>query len=210
MNARRGFWPVDQMDKKLLDNEIFYCEPLLAKEENLRLIQKFHVAEETGLGLEMYLKRYAVSDEMAHEARTYLVKDNVTDEIVGFFSLKTGMVASKKKRSLFHMEIDSLPAVELANFAVNSAYKAAHKEQTGIGSIIFLDFVLPIIKMASEWVGICIVYIFALPYAQLIKYYETLNFRRLGRVEEAFVHRNYKPRYDEGCIFMSRPLYAED
>lgn len=53
------------------------------------------------------------------------------------------------------MEIDSLPAVELANFAVNSAYKAAHKEQTGIGSIIFLDFVLPIIKMASERVGIC-------------------------------------------------------
>lgn len=210
MNARRGFWPVDQMDKKLLDNEIFYCEPLLAKEENLCLIQKFHVAEKTGLGLEMYLKRYAVSDEMAHEARTYLVKDNVTDEIVGYFSLKTGMVASKKKRSLFHMEIDSLPAVEFANFAVNSAYKAAHNEQTGIGSIIFLDFVLPIIKMASEWVGICIVYIFALPYAQLIKYYETLNFRRLGRVEEAFVHRNYKPRYDEGCIFMSRPLYAED
>ena len=71
------------------------------------MIQKFHAAEKTGLGLEMYLKRYAVSDEMAHEARTYLVKDNVTDEIVGYFSLKTGMVASKKKRSLFHMEIDS-------------------------------------------------------------------------------------------------------
>ncbi len=210
MNARRGFWPAGQMDKKLIENEIFYCEPLLAKEENLRLLQKFHVAEETGLGLEMYLKRYAVPDEMSHETRTYLVKDNVTDEIVGYFSLKTGMVASRYKRSLFHMEIDSLPAVELANFAVNSAYKAAHKEQTGIGSIIFLDFVLPIIKMASEWVGICIVYIFALPYTQLIKYYETLNFRRLGKVEEAFVHRNYKPRYDEGCIFMSRPLYAED
>lgn len=210
MNARRGFWPAGQMDKKLIENEIFYCEPLLAKEENLHLLQKFHVAEETGLGLEMYLKRYAISDEMSHETRTYLVKDNVTDEIVGYFSLKTGMVASRKKRSLFHMEIDSLPAVELANFAVNSAYKAAHKEQTGIGSIIFLDFVLPIIKMASEWVGICIVYIFALPYTQLIKYYETLNFRRLSKVEEAFVHRNYKPRYDEGCIFMSRPLYAED
>lgn len=198
------------MDNKLIDNEIFYCEPLLEKEENLHLIQKFHVAEETGLGLEMYLKRYAVSDELSHEARTYLVKDNVTDEIVGYFSLKTGMVASRKKKSFFHMEIDALPAVELANFAVNNEYKAAHKEQTGIGSIIFLDFVLPIIKIASERIGICIVYIFALPYAKLIKYYETLNFRRLGRVEEAFVHRNFKPRYDEGCIFMSRPLYAEE
>lgn len=198
------------MDKKLIENEIFYCEPLLTNEENLRLIQKFHVAAETGLGLEMYLKKFAVSDELTHEARTYLVKDNVTNEIVGYFSLKTGMVASRKKWNLFQLEIDSLPAVELANFAVNSAYKAVHREQKGIGSIIFLDFVLPIIKMAADKVGICIVYIFALPYSNLIKYYETLNFRRLSKIEEAFIHRNYKPRYDEGCIFMSRPLYAED
>lgn len=158
----------------------------------------------------MYLKRYAVSDELSHEARTYLVKDSVTNEIVGYFSLKTGLVALRKKWSLFHFEMDSLPAVELANFAVNSVYKAAHKEQKGIGSIIFLDFVLPIIKMAAERVGICIIYIFALPYSHLIKYYETLNFRRLDKFEEAFIHRHYKPRYDEGCIFMSRPLYAED
>ena len=139
-----------------------------------------------------------------------MVKDNATNEIVGYFSLRTGMVASRKKWNFFQTEIDSLPAVELANFAVNSAYKAAHKEQTGIGSIIFVDFVLPIIKMAADRVGICIVYIFALPYRNLIKYYETLNFKRLSKVEEAFIHRNYKPRYDEGCIFMSRPLYAED
>lgn len=198
------------MDNKLIENEIFYCEPLMASKENLRLVQKFHVAAETGLGLELYLKKYAVSDEMSHEARTYLVKDNVTDELVGYFSLKTGMVASRKKWNIFNLEIDSLPAVELANFAVNSAYKAAHKEQTGIGSIIFLDFVLPIIKMAADKVGICIVYIFALPYRNLIKYYESLNFKRLSKVAEAFIHRNYKPRYDEGCIFMSRPLYAED
>ncbi|MCM1539896.1 MAG: hypothetical protein NC121_01400 [Blautia sp.] len=160
--------------------------------------------------MEMYLKRHAVSDELSHEARTYLIKDNLTNEIVGYFSLKTGMVASRRKSNFFQMEIDSLPAVELANFAVNSTYKAAHKEQTGIGSIIFLDFILPIIKMAAEKVGICIVYIFALPYNHLIKYYETLNFKRLNRMEEAFIHRNYKPRYDEGCIFMSRPLYTEE
>lgn len=74
------------MGNKLIDNEIFYCEPLFADEENLRLIQKFHVSAETGPGLEMYLKRQAVSDEMAHEARTCLVKDNVSNEIGGYFS----------------------------------------------------------------------------------------------------------------------------
>lgn len=85
------------MNNKLINNEIFYCEPFLANKANIEAVQKFHVAKETGLGLEMYLKQYAVSDELSHEARTYLVKDNVTDEIVGYFSLKTGMVASRKK-----------------------------------------------------------------------------------------------------------------
>ncbi len=196
------------MSKKLIENEIFYCEPLLEKEENIGLIKDFYVAEKTGLGLELYLKRHAVSDELSHEARTYLVKDSITNEIVGYFSLKTGMVATRNKWNLFKLDIDSLPAVELSNFAVNSTYKAVHEEQTGIGSIIFLDFVLPIIKMAADKVGICFVYIFALPYHNLIRYYETLNFKWLSKVEEAFIHRNYKPHYDKGCIFMSRPLYA--
>ena len=129
MNARRGSWQKESMKDRLLENEIFYCEPLLAEEDNIHQIQKFHVATETGLGLEVYLKRYAVPEEMSHEARTYLVKDNITKEIVGYFSLKTGMVAARKKRRFFHTEIDSLPAVELANFAVNSAYKKAHKSR---------------------------------------------------------------------------------
>jgi hypothetical protein len=197
------------MGNKLITNELFYCEALLSNEENLQLIQKFHVAAETGLGLEIYLKKYAVSDELTHEARTYLVKDNISDEIVGYFSLKTGMIASKRRRKLFQYDIDSVPGVELSNFAVNSSYKETHKEQSGIGSIIFIDFILPIVKMAAERVGIYIIYIFALPYNNLIKYYETLNFRRLDKVEEAFIHRNYKPIYDKGCIFMSRPLYTE-
>ena len=33
-----------------------------------------------------------------------------------------------------------------------------HNEQTGIGSIIFVDFVLPIIKMVAGSLGICIIY----------------------------------------------------
>lgn len=76
-NVRQEFWRAGQMDDRLIRNEIFYCEPILADEQNLQLIQKFHVAAETGLGLEMYLKRQAVSDELSHEARTYLVKDRL-------------------------------------------------------------------------------------------------------------------------------------
>ena len=60
MNVRHEFWQAGQMDTRRISNEIFYCEPLIADKENLKLIQRVHVAEETGLGLEMYLKRQSV------------------------------------------------------------------------------------------------------------------------------------------------------
>ena len=60
MNARQEFWPTGQMGNKLIDNEIFYCEPLLADEENLRLIQKFHVSAEKD---RLYLMKWRMTQE---------------------------------------------------------------------------------------------------------------------------------------------------
>lgn len=192
-----------------LENDLFYCESLLANKDNLQLIQTFHVEKETGLGLEHYLKNAAVSDELTHQARTYLVKDKDDGSLAGYFSLKAGTVATKVRKTFFRLEMDSIPATELANFAVNDNYRTSHKNLHGLGKIIFFYFVLPTCKYAAEYIGINTLYIFALPYNELIKYYKELHFHRLPKIMENVIHRYHKPRYDEGCIFMSRPLHAE-
>lgn len=193
-----------------LENELFYCENILAHHDNLQLIQTFRVIKETGLGLEYYLKKAAVSDEINHQARTYLVKEKGTNDLVGYFSLKAGTVATKVRKTFLHLEMDSIPAIELANFAVNDNYKMAHDEQHGLGEMIFYYFVLPMCQHASEYIGIDMIYIFALPYKNLINYYERMHFRRLPKTIENIIHHYHKPRYDEGCIFMSRPLHVEE
>lgn len=58
--------------------------------DNLQLIQDFCVTNTSGYGLERYIKELAESDEKDGSARTYLVKDRFTHEIVAYFSLKTG------------------------------------------------------------------------------------------------------------------------
>ena len=193
----------------MLENELFYCENILADQNNLRLIRSFYISKETGLGLEYYLKKVAVADELNHQARTYLIKEKKTGSLVGYFSLKAGTVATKVRKAFFRLEMDSIPAVELANFAINDDYKMAHEEQHGLGEIIFSYFILPMCRQASEYIGIDTLYIFALPYEELINYYKQLHFRRLPKIMESVMHRYHKPRYDEGCIFMSRPLHAE-
>lgn len=191
-----------------LENDVFYCEDILDNPENIKLIQTFSSVKDTGLGLEQYLKYYSVNDEINHQARIYIVKDKVTNELVGYFSLKAGTVATQIRKTFLRLEMDTIPAIELANFAVNNNYKIAHKEISGIGQIIFVYFILPICKEASKYIGVNMLYIFALPYQGLIKYYESMHFTRLPKTAETFIHKYHKPRYDEGCIFMSRPLYV--
>lgn len=184
-----------------LQTQKFRYEHLFSSSKNLEMIKKFKVSKESGKGLEIYLKENASKEESLKSNKTYLVKDKITDEICGYFSLRTGLftldTSTPEESSMY-----SVAAIELSNFAVNSAYKDKHPETNRIGFIIFTNFIVPIVKSVSEDVGIQALYIYALPEDNLIKYYETLGFSRLSSVEENFVHKHVKPSYDDGCIFM--------
>ena len=190
----------------VLENELFYCEHILASDTNRQAIQNFSVKKKTGIGLVRYLQNYAIADEEAGEMRTYLVKDKATEEIVGYFSLKAGMISINENGSFFRREFDCVAGIELANFAVNNAYKESHKDYEGLGKIIFYYFILPIVKDVSRQVGVKMIFIFALPYANLIEYYKALHFERLSSSDEYFIHKRIKPRYDMNCVFMCQPV----
>lgn len=190
----------------MIENEIFYCEHLVQNEENTTLIKNFSAAKITGYGLEKYLKNCAFRDEENNSMRTYLVKDKISGELVGYFSLKAGMVSNAESGNILASSFDMVSGIELANFGVNGKYKKAHGETKGIGKIIFMDFILPICIATSDIIGAKILYIFALPYKDLINYYKTLNFSRLSKSEEVRVHRRIRPRYDNSCIFMYRSI----
>lgn len=189
------------MEKLNSRNASFYCEPILASEENVSLIKSFETRKE-GQGLCLYLKKQAINDELDKLMRTYLVKDKETKELVGYFSLKAGMVTYNE--SILGNAFDSMPGIEIANFAVNEFYKKNHAEeiQESIGVTIFVNFILPIIEEVSSQIGIKIIYVFALPSENLIKFYQKLNFQRLPRWVERKIHKRIKPNYDKECIFM--------
>ena len=192
---------------------MFYAEHLIPdSEKDIADINSFWIETPEGQGLSAYLKEYACEDELSRSMRTYLVRDNESDECVGYFSLKAGLISFNEAEIEIEdsttgeihteREFDTLPGVELADFAINSEYISSYPYQKGIGYVIFKKFVLPLIYEASSYVGVQIVYIFALPYERLLKRYEQYGFRRLPETEEADLHRRLKPRYDESCRFM--------
>ena len=137
--------------------------------------------------------------------RTYIIRQNKTDECAGYFSLKAGLISLRETEMDGEIEFDTLPGVELANFAVNADY-AKKYQMKGLGGIAFSNFILPIIRTAAEYVGICMVYLFALPYPALLKNYQKYGFLRLSRGAEEKLHRRLKPSYDKSCIFMYQHL----
>ena len=173
--------------------------------KNLEDIKHFDVLKESGKGLEYYLKEVAEYDERSHLSRTYLVRAKDTDEIVGYFSLRAGLFTIDDGTDN-PINFDAVPAIELANFAVNSAYRVKHPEVLGIGTTIFRSFILPVARTAAELIGVQALYIYALPEDELIGHYSTFGFSRLEPELEDFVHKHVKPAYDENCIFMYQIL----
>jgi len=202
-------------DKIVIKRDLFYVshlDPL--SEDDLSCVESFLINRDTGNGLLNYLKYGALKDELSHEMRTYLVKDINTNECVSFFSLKAGLISINEKvhevnaeTESFQKDFDTIPGIELANFAINSAYIKNHPKLKGIGKYIFGAFILPLARHISGLIGVKLIYIFALPYDELIKRYRTYGFNTLSDDAENKLHKRLKPRYDRFCRFMYMLLY---
>lgn len=185
----------------VFDTSDFSVEHLFESAENAKLIEEFE-AGNNAFGLENYLKYQAGDDEEKNNSRTYLVKDILTGELVGYFSLRTGLITIQVNKENF----DSYPAIELANFAINKRYKDSHPDAIRLGAYMFNNFIIPLVQSMAKYIGVNALYIYALPEEKLISYYGKLGFSRLPAAQEKFVQQHVKPKYDEGCIFMYQTI----
>lgn len=191
---------------KVSDTRKYSIEHILDNEINGFLIENFETSSKAR-GLETYLRHCAVSDEVDHLSRTYLIKDHDTGELAGYFSLRTGLFT----KPIFKDSFDSVPAIELANFAMDSNYKKSHTgKMQYLGIYVFRHFVIPIVKQVAELVGVNSLYLYALPSERLMEHYEKMGFTRLPSDQEKFVQDHVKPVYDVDCIFMYQVLSLDN
>ena len=191
----------------LPESEFLICRHISDSKESIKTIQNFSVSHpETGSDLERYLKNVAIQDEADGIMRTYLVHHKITDECVGYFSLKAGLVSTNEitlpDKSI---AFDTFPGVELSNFALNRHFQDKFK-RPGLGGILFRKLITPFVLKHAATLGINVIYLFALPYQKLIATYEKYGFHRLPKQAEIELHRRIKPYYDKSCVFMFQPL----
>lgn len=189
------------IEKVEFEDNDFSIEHIFDSPENENLISDFKALNEAQ-GLEDYLKHQASNDENELNARTYLVKDKSTSELAGYFTLRSGLITIQA----YHESFYTIPAVELSNLAINGIYRENHRDKKRLSLLFLIQFILPIAKTMSKYVGVKSLYIYALPDEKLIEHYAKLGFSRLPKNQEKFVQNHVKPKYDEGCIFMFQNL----
>ena len=187
-------------------NNLFNAVPIFESGLTDDEIREFSVRYKEGEGLVNYLYGYAENDEQNNVMRTYIVRDNKTNELVGYFSLKAGMISINEQKIEEKEYFDTRPGIELANFAVNDTYVSKHEEVRGCGISIFNGLIIPIVFDVAEKIGVKMIYIFSLPIESLMARYSKYGFKRLTSKQEEELHKRLKPNYDEGCIFMYQEL----
>ena len=181
----------------------YYCRSLrTATTADERDIMAFEPAHPEGVGLVDYLQRLAFPDEDAGFMRTYLVRDNDSDELAAYFSLKAGLASQGETSEGGRTKFDTVPGIELANFAVNGAFLRAHPKAKGLGEAVFQELVREAVRRAGEIVGVALIYLFSLPDERVIANYGRYGFSRLPAGDEERLHARLKPRYDDSCVFM--------
>ena len=85
------------MLKGILQSELFNCNHLGASEKDEQDIMNFTVRDENGEGLLDYIRHFAFPEEEAGIMRTYIVRDNRSSEMVGYFSLKAGLISLNER-----------------------------------------------------------------------------------------------------------------
>ncbi len=184
----------------------FYVQHILDSKLTDKELMKFTVSHKEGQNLVKYLQYYSETDEENNCMRTYIVRSSVSNEIVAYFSLKASMVSINEIKGDNRDHFDTKPAVELANFAVNSSYIDNHPKLKGCGYIVFTNYIMPIVNQVSSLIGVKYLCIFALPIDSLMTRYVDYGFKRLSKQSEEDLHKRLKPDYDEGCIFMYQEI----
>ena len=191
---------------RLPHTENLTCHHLSNSGRDIADVNSFEISHpDTGCGLELYLKTQALEDENAGVMRTYLIRFKSTKEFVGYFSLKAGLVSINEENTMGGVSFDTVPGVELANFAINKTFVQKHNAK-GLGYLVFSGLIAPFVQEHAKTLGIYLIYLFALPYDKLLKTYEGYGFHRLPSTAEEQLHQRLKPTYDDSCIFMYQLL----
>ena len=184
----------------VIETKHLYCTHL--SDADVSEIKNFSVVNKEGIGVEKFIRFNSYIHEDTNLDRSYLIRVKATDELVAYFSLRAGFVALDNT-SGNEDSFDSIPGVEISNFAINKHYRQKHPKTKGIGKVIFENIIKPIIGETAKLIGVRIIYIFALPKDKLLSYYHgAFDFARLSEEQENKMHNRIRPAYDKDCIFM--------
>lgn len=177
--------------------EEYISEERLSDDEHFRLVSDFCCG--TNESLDNFLKSEAFEYNRDGQGNTYLLRLKETEEIVGYYTLKSNAIQAYNEEQ---ERIEALPSIEIARLAVQYKF-----QKNGFGRFIFTYYIIPKINKVKDIIGLNTVMVFVdddyneeVPNEEdRVKYFYT----KLGfKLAEDEVQRFIIDDYNEGCKLM--------
>lgn len=132
---------------------------------------------------------------------TYLVKNNTSNDILAYYTLSASAIFWEPNGN-----IKKNPAIEINYFSLDDKFAFNENGKgIGLGALIFEDFIRPTIELISQYLGISIVILFAIPSKnnKVINAYEKMGFSLVNDVD---VEQYIIDKQVKGCRLMLMTL----
>ena len=177
--------------------EEYLIEERLDIDKHFREVSNFSCGHEP---LDLFLNSESFKYNEDGQGNTYLIKLKSTNEIVGYYTLKTNAIQAYNENE---KRVEALPSIEIARLAVNHKYR-----ENGFGTTIFTYYIIPKINNMKSIVGINTIMVFVedeeiedyekKEKKQVKYFYRTLGFK----LAEDEVQQFIRDDYNEGCKLM--------
>lgn len=120
------------------------------------------------VALQRYFVEDAIRDDVHHEAKTYILFDESERLIIAYFTIRTACIMRDAVETVDIGQIvrNIVPCIEITKFCVNECYEdilvSTGRSGKGLGTYVYIQFIMPLLVVLSDIVGFSEVILFAI------------------------------------------------
>lgn len=136
----------------------------------------------SNVGIDDFLRQKCLLYEDEHRLNTFVLVDSENNKMVGFFSSTLGLLNQKVKKD-DGFEVESLPYINLAYFAIDQTY-----QRQGIGRALMMEFFSMCMTIAM-YTGVPLIYLESVD--ESVNFYKKLGYSLQDERKTPELYRKY-------------------
>lgn len=164
-----------------------FTEERLNREKHFIAVGDFCCGADDSLNL--FLSDNSFDYDEHKLGNTYLLFESTSNTLLAFYTIKANGIQIYDTET---NEYNAIPVIEVARIAVHHDF-----QNSGIGKMLFYDYILPKIKDVSEKIAVSAIMVFVEAHNETgIKFYKSIGFKKPDEIVQRYISETFNEKCD--------------